>query len=198
MGNHMPSSTKTINADQSNSETIAQNQHHNFIENHLSSSDNKDDIYIQEIVTVKNEINPDDDDDDDTGGHGALVSVDDNYVEYDQEFVNYGNIVLEDEEKEMQKYDEILNSMVRKIENEPNYGHGYVWQCTVCEKTFGRNYRTNLKSHIESHHMEHIEFSCCLCRKLRKTKRGFKEHCKIYHKEKIDLKEKVPFQLTGL
>ena len=160
----------------------------NYCENQLSStSDTSNDI--QEIFApVENEVYPDVMEV--KSELGTIVNVDDDFVEYEQEYVNYGNILPEDGDKNFQKYDELVKNMIRRTED------NHQWQCTVCEKKYGKNYKSNLKEHIEVHHMKHISIICA-CGNIFNTKRAFRDHCSKIHKEYI-FKENIPFQLTGL
>ena len=104
-------------------------QHHNF--NEILQSSTPDNSYdIPEIVPVKNEVFTDDDDDD-----------------HDQDYVDFGNILPGGGQEKLQKYEELLSTMMRKIDKDPNYSY----QCIVCERKYKLHERSNLKNHIERH-----------------------------------------------
>ena len=92
---------------------------------------------------------------------------------------------------ELQKYEELLTSMIGKIENDIN-ANG--WQCLVCQREYKSNQRTNLKNHIEAKHIDHISFTCCACGGVFSSRASFRTHCSSFHREFSN----VPFQMTGL
>ena len=67
----------------------------------------------------------------------------------------------------------IINSMKAKIDG--------VWTCSVCGKTTGNN-GDNLKSHIESHHIEGVIYSCEKCGQNFKLKKSLMMHNNRKHK----------------
>ena len=58
-----------------------------------------------------------------------------------------------------------------------------IWKCTVCGKeTKGRNARTNLRGHIETH-MEGLSYNCNQCGKNSRSSNALNIHVSRFHKK---------------
>ena len=53
------------------------------------------------------------------------------------------------------------------------------WTCSVCEKTF--KHKGNVKSHIESNHIEGASHPCNLCGKISRSRDALRKHLERHH-----------------
>ena len=61
------------------------------------------------------------------------------------------------------------------------------FKCTLCGKTSGINprksvMRQTIQRHIETH-MEGLSYTCSVCQKSLRSRRGFLRHMSVYHKQ---------------
>ena len=53
-----------------------------------------------------------------------------------------------------------------------------VWQCVQCGKT--SKFSTNLKDHIEAHHLENLKIGCSICSKIFKSRGSLRFHMRSH------------------
>ena len=53
-----------------------------------------------------------------------------------------------------------------------------IWQCVQCGKT--SKFSTNLKDHIEAHHLENLQIGCSICSKIFKSRGSLRFHMRSH------------------
>ena len=82
---------------------------------------------------------------------------------------------------QLEKHKEKVNSMLERSENHISNGELYnlrAYSCKVCGK---EGVKTNIKNHIEVHHMENISLGCPLCEKICSSMPALAYHKKTSH-----------------
>ena len=67
--------------------------------------------------------------------------------------------------------------MMRKTVNEFN---SPVWQCVQCSKVYSSGQSTNLRDHIESHHIDGLQFPCDQCPHVARSSKRLSNHMKTH------------------
>jgi len=67
--------------------------------------------------------------------------------------------------------------MMRKTVNELS---APVWQCSKCDKVYSSGQSTNLKDHIESHHIAGLAFPCPNCPHVARSTKRLTNHMKTH------------------
>jgi len=75
--------------------------------------------------------------------------------------------------------EELVLSMMEKTFDENNLSS---WRCTMCFKTFPKSRSSNLKDHIESHHISDLALPCQICLKVFSTNASLRMHIKKHSK----------------
>merc|ERR1711915_932970 len=94
-------------------------------------------------------------------------------MNYDGSMISIGNT---DANKAAE---ELVLSMMEKTLDENNISG---WRCTVCLKTFPKSRSSNLKDHIESHHITNLALPCYICLKVFSTNASLRMHIKKHSK----------------
>jgi len=84
------------------------------------------------------------------------------------------NMAGADGNKDLEK---LVKSMMRKTVNEFN---SPVWQCVQCNKVYGSGQSTNLRDHIESHHIDGLQFPCDQCPHIARSSKRLSNHMKTH------------------
>jgi uncharacterized Zn-finger protein len=53
-----------------------------------------------------------------------------------------------------------------------------VWQCVQCGKT--SKFSTNIKDHVEAHHLENLQIGCDICGKVFKSRGSLRFHMRSH------------------
>ena len=113
-----------------------------------------------------------------------MISAKEEYLEGPFEQFNETYLSLNDYESKtsralvtLESTDELdgqIATMLTKIEGVQG------WTCSVCEKTF--KHKGNVKSHIESNHIEGASHPCNLCGKISRSRDALRKHLETMHK----------------
>ena len=83
--------------------------------------------------------------------------------------------------KDFQELDKQSTSMMMKTTSKGANGNP-LYRCTVCGK---EAQMSNLKGHIEAHHLDGISLPCNQCKKTFRSRNSLRVHCYSYHKRNI-------------
>ena len=73
--------------------------------------------------------------------------------------------------------EKLVRSLMRKTVNEFNMP---VWQCVQCSKVYSSGQSTNLRDHIESHHIDGLQFPCDQCPHVARSSKRLSNHMKTH------------------
>jgi len=129
----------------------------------------------------------------------SIAMYEENYADYENyeegSEPNYDGAMLaganSDGNKGLELYEEMLRSMIEKVDNG---SLGSVIQCTVCKRSYKSAQTTNLKNHIEAKHIDHVRFTCCVCGGIFSSRASFRTHSRNFHKEI----QSVPFDVSQI
>eukprot|EP00092_Neocalanus_flemingeri_P091380 GFUD01115845.1.p1 GENE.GFUD01115845.1~~GFUD01115845.1.p1 ORF type:complete len:338 (+),score=57.29 GFUD01115845.1:96-1109(+) len=76
--------------------------------------------------------------------------------------------------------EELVLSLMEKTFDENNLS---AWRCKMCFKTFPKSRSSNLKDHIESHHVKDLALPCHICLKVFSTNASLRMHIKKHTKQ---------------
>ena len=108
-------------------------------------------------------------------------SIDEIKCEPVEDFSNVEDEQTGDFSDQLEKHQEKVNSMLEKSQNHISNGSNKLhiaYSCKVCGK---EGVRTNIKKHIEGHHMENISLNCSLCEKNCSSMTALAYHKKTSH-----------------
>ena len=89
-----------------------------------------------------------------------------------------------------QVYENILRGMIETITLDCSDS---AIQCKICQRSFKPAQTTNLKTHIEAKHLDHIKFNCSMCGGTFSSKASFNTHTRNFHKDS----QPVAFTVTA-
>jgi len=151
---------------------------------------------IQEVVPIKSEPVSHAQEEHREDPHQAVVDtrVDNQISMYEENYENYEAYeegadasydtsmmsANADANKGEEKYEEILRSMIEKV----NFGSAEeTIQCKICNRSFKSAQMSNLKNHIEAKHIDHVRFTCIVCCGIFSSKTSFDTHTRNFHKD---------------
>jgi len=108
-------------------------------------------------------------------------------MNYDGSMISIGNT---DANKGEQVYENILRGMIETITLDCSDS---AIQCKICQRSFKPAQTTNLKTHIEAKHLDHIKFNCSMCGGTFSSKASFNTHTRNFHKDS----QPVAFTVTA-
>ena len=59
-----------------------------------------------------------------------------------------------------------------------NMDNSTIWQCLQCGKT--SKHSTNIKDHIEAHHLDNLNIECTVCGKVFKSRGSLRFHMRSH------------------
>jgi len=152
---------------------------------------------IQEVVPVKTEpvshIQEEPAGDPHAANHIVVDTTVDNQMSmYEESYENYetyeegtdaaydGSMMSSANADANKAAEELVLSLMEKTLDENNV-HG--WRCTMCFKAFPKSRSSNLKDHIESHHITNLALPCHICMKTFSTNASLRMHMKKHTKQ---------------
>jgi len=91
-------------------------------------------------------------------------------------------------------YNQMLKSMMQKVNVRVGLGNQFTWRCTECQREYPPTQATNLKNHIEAKHVHGFSFTCNLCGGVLSNKASLRTHNRLYHKGVSDIQYTVTAQ----
>jgi len=121
----------------------------------------------------------------DTTVDNSMAMYEDNYAEYetyeDGTEAAYDDSMMTVANADASKAaEEMVLSLMEKTLDENNVSN---WSCKMCFKTFPKSRSSNLKDHIESHHIRDLALPCHICKKVFSTNASLRMHIKKHTKQ---------------
>jgi len=119
-----------------------------------------------------------------TAEDNSMAMYEDNYGEYETyddgtEAVYDGSMTAVANVDASKAAEEMVLSLMEKTYDENNLHN---WTCKMCFKTFPKSRSSNLKDHIESHHIRDLALPCHICKKVFSTNASLRMHIKKHAK----------------